>query len=121
MWTGILYDERSLGEAEALVDGWTHDEVAELRTRVWREGLRANFRGKPFTEVAERVVAIADGGLQRRAIPDPRSRKDERVHLERIRTLVGQGKTPADVLLEGMGRVKDQALAIVERASLKWR
>jgi glutamate--cysteine ligase len=121
MWTGVLYDEKSLGEAEALVEGWTHDEVVELRTRVWREGLRATFRGKPFVEIAERVVAIADGGLERRAIVAPRTRKDERVHLARIRTLVGQGKTPADVLLEGMDRVKDKPRAILDRASLKWR
>ena len=29
LWTGILYDDRALAEAEALVEGWTHDEVAD--------------------------------------------------------------------------------------------
>ena len=64
---GILYDDRALAEAEALVEGWTYDEVAELRTRAWQDGLRAAFRGGPLAEVAERMVAIADGGLERRA------------------------------------------------------
>src|SRR4029077_20358528 len=29
LWTGILYDERALGEAEALVADWTYEEVAD--------------------------------------------------------------------------------------------
>jgi glutamate--cysteine ligase len=120
LWTGLLYDDRALGDAEALVEGWRHDEVAELRTRAWREGLRASFRGRPLAAVAERMVAIADGGLERRKVVDPVSGKDERVHLARLRKLVGEGRTPADVLLEGMDREKDPANAIVERCALRW-
>jgi glutamate--cysteine ligase len=119
VWTGIFYDERALGEAEALIQGWTHDEVAELRTRVWRDGLRADFRGAPLAVLAERVVAIADGGLERRARTGPGG-KDERVHLTRLRKLVGEGRTPADVLLEGMNRESDPERAMLERAALKW-
>jgi|HubBroStandDraft_6_1064221.scaffolds.fasta_scaffold155919_1 glutamate--cysteine ligase len=118
LWTGLLYDERALGEVEALVEGWTYDEVAELRTRVWREGLRAVFRGRPLAEVAERVVAIADGGLERRGIVDSASGRDERVHLARLRKLVGEGRTPADALLEGMDREADPAKAMLERSAL---
>jgi glutamate--cysteine ligase len=120
LWTGILYDERALGEAEALVEGWTYDEVLELRTRVWREGLRASFRGRPLADAAVRMVAIAEGGLERRNIVDPVSGRDERVHLARLRKLVGEGRTPADVLLEGMNREKDPAKAMLERSALAW-
>jgi glutamate--cysteine ligase len=119
LWTGILYDDRALAEAEALVDGWTYDEVAELRTRVWREGPRAAFRGRPLAEVCERMVAIADGGLERRGITDPACGKDERVHLARLRKLVGEGRCPADVLLDGIEREPDLARAIIERSALK--
>ncbi len=119
LWTGVLYDERALAEAEALIDGWTYEEVAELRTRVWRDGLRARFRGRPLADVASRLVAIADGGLERRKRLSP-SGKDERVHLNRLRQLVGEGKTPADVLLEGMDREPSPASAIVERSTLRW-
>ena len=52
LWTGILYDDRALAEAEALVEGWTHDEVADLRTRAWRDGLRATFRGGSLVGIA---------------------------------------------------------------------
>jgi glutamate--cysteine ligase len=120
LWTGIFYDESALAEAEALVDGWTYGEVAQLRARAWREGLRAPFRGRPLAEVAERVVAIAEGGLGRRARIDPASGQDERVYLARLRKLVGEGRTPADALLEGMERESDPAKAIVERAAISW-
>ena len=117
LWTGILYDPRALAEAEALVTGWTHDEVAELRTRAWKEGLRAQFRGRSLVEVAERVVTIAEGGLERRARLDATGR-DERIYLTPLRNLVAQGKTPADVLLEGIDREPDLAAAIVKRTAL---
>jgi glutamate--cysteine ligase len=120
LWTGIFYDDQALAEADALVEGWAHDEVAELRTRVWQEGLRATFRGARLAAVAERVVAIAEGGLERRGRLDGKGGKDERVHLARLRKLVGEGRTPADVLLEGMEAEADPARAMLERAALRW-
>jgi glutamate--cysteine ligase len=120
LWTGVLYDEKALGEAEALVDGWTYAEVAELRLRVWREGLRAVFRGRPLAEVAERLVAIAEGGLERRGIVDAASGKDERVHLARLRRLVGEGKAPADILLAGMEKEPDPVAAMIARSTLTY-
>jgi glutamate--cysteine ligase len=119
LWTGILYDARALDEAEALVDGWTYDEVSELRTLAWRDGLRTTFRGGSLVAIAEKVVEIGEGGLERRARLDAAG-KDERIHVARLRKLVEQGKTPADVLLEGMDREPDPAKAIVERSSLRW-
>ncbi len=119
LWTGLLYDDRALAEAEELVEGWSHEEVAELRTRAWRDGLRANFRGRPLAAIAERTVAIGEGGLERRAIVDVATGKDERMHLARLRKLVGEGRCPADTLLEGLDREKDPALAMMERATLK--
>lgn len=120
LWTGIYYDDLALGQAEALVEGWVHDEIAELRTRAWHDGLRTAFRNAPLAAVAERVVAVAEGGLARRARVETSSGKDERVHLARLRRLVGQARTPADLLLEGLDHEKDPALALVERAALKW-
>ena len=119
LYAGLLYDETALTEAEALVAGWTYDEVAELRQRAWKEGLRAPFRGKPLAEIAERVISIGEGGLQRRARLDAQGR-DESIHLGKLRKLAGEGKTPADLLLEGMDREKDPERAMLERATLNW-
>jgi glutamate--cysteine ligase len=120
LWTGIFYDEGALGQAEALVDGWTYDEVAQLRLGAWRSGLGVPFRGRPLAEVAERVVTVAEGGLDRRRRIDATSGKDERVYLARLRKLVAEGRTPADVLLEGMEREGDPSKAIVERSAIPW-
>ena len=120
VWTGVFYDDRALAEADALIQGWTHEEVAELRTRVWRDGLRSPFRGRPLAEVAARLVAIARGGLERRAIVDPASGRDESVHLDRLSALVGQGQCPADLLLENLDREKDPRAAMLARSTLVW-
>jgi glutamate--cysteine ligase len=117
LYTGIFHDERALAESEALVDGWSYDEVVELRPRAAMEGLRASFRGERLADVAARFVAIAEGGLERRARLD-RSGKDERVHLARLKSLVAEGKTPAEALLEAVSREADMEKAIVEKASL---
>jgi glutamate--cysteine ligase len=120
LWTGIVYDEKALGEAEAMVADWTYEEIAELRTRAWREGLRAMFREVTLAAWAERVLALAEGGLARRARVDARSGRDERVHLARLRKLVAQGSTPADVLVDGLDHEKDPAAAMMERTALRW-
>jgi glutamate--cysteine ligase len=120
LWTGILYDDRALAEAEALVEGWSYDEVLDLRGRVWRDGLRATFRGRPLADVAQRLVAIGRGGLERRAIVDRACGKDETVHLARLASLVSKGWCPADALLDGMDREKDPRAAIIARTALVW-
>jgi glutamate--cysteine ligase len=121
LWTGIFYDDRALAEAEALIEDWRHDELAEFRRHVWHDGLRAVFRGASLAVVAERVIALAEGGLGRRARIDASSGKDERVHLARLKALAEQGRTPADQLLEQVRGASDPAAAIVERASLQWQ
>jgi glutamate--cysteine ligase len=120
LWTGVLYDDQAMSEAEALVDGWSFEEVDDLRKRAWRDGLRTPFRGRPLADVAQQLVTIADGGLERRGIVDGACGQDERVHLSRLRNLVAAGRTPADALLEGMDREADPLAAIVERTALKW-
>jgi glutamate--cysteine ligase len=119
LWTGIFYDARALAEAEALVTGWTYAEVLALRETAWKDGLRAVFRGRPLREVAERLFAIAEGGLERRACKDGKGR-DERVHLAKLKKLVEKGLTPADVLLEGMDKEADPLAAIAKRTALDW-
>jgi glutamate--cysteine ligase len=119
LWTGIFYDARALAEAEALVTGWTYEEVLALRQYAWKDGLRSSFRGGTLQTVAARLLEIAEGGLERRACKNEQG-KDERIHLAKLRGLVEQGKTPADVLLEGMDREADPLAAIAKRTALAW-
>jgi glutamate--cysteine ligase len=115
LWTGILYDDKALAEAEQLTRDYTFAEVQDLRSRVWKDGVRAQFRGAPLAKVAERVVEISEGGLARRGVLTPGG-KDERVHLKRLKELVSRGESPADRLLAQLKG--DPKKEILERAEL---
>ena len=109
LWTGIYYDDRAFSEAEALSESWAHDEVSELRETLWQDGLRAKFRGAPIQKLAERLIEIAEGGLERRGFKRPSDGKDERVHLARLKELIAKGCTPADELLAVVKANADRA------------
>src|SRR5262249_11434890 len=97
LWTGILYDARALDEADELTRSFTFAELDAVRPHIAEKALGAAFRGKPLAALAERVLSIAEGGLERRARLN-RSGKDERVHLARLRALVEKGWSPSDAL-----------------------
>ena len=121
LWTGILYDDVALAEAETLAADLTHEELLAVRQRIPFDGLRAPWRGKTLVPLAQRVVDIADRGLARRAIAGSAqwAGHDERVHLAPIKTLVASGKCPADLLREGMPTSGDALRkAILERATV---
>lgn len=111
LWTGVLYDERALSEAEALCADFTHDELLEARRQIPTLALQTPFRGKTLVAVAERLVDIASGGLERRGCMGPGG--DERVLLAGLEALVSRGRCPADDLLDGLdaGRFVEQVIA----------
>jgi len=115
LWTGILYDDQALAEAEALVADYQVAELDEVRQRVPADGLRTPFRGRPLAAVAERVVDIARGGLVRRAIKDAAG-KDESVHLDAISRLVARAECPAAELRARVAGASDLRAAILEHA-----
>jgi glutamate--cysteine ligase len=75
--------------------------VERDRPELIRTGLNATFCGRSVRSLAERVVEIANGGLARRRRLSTEGR-DETIHLARLAQLVAIGKTPADVLTEGL-------------------
>lgn len=117
LFTGILYDKQALAEADALTADWTHDEVNASRKEVWQKGLGARFRAGTYQPHAERLVEIAEGGLERRGFLSP-SGKDERAHLTRLKELVSKGESPADRLLEGLAHIPNQRAEIIARCDL---
>jgi glutamate--cysteine ligase len=117
LWTGIFYDDTALAQADALTESFEHEEMTQLRSLLQRDGLRATFRGEPLAKLAQSVVEIAKGGLSRRKRLDPRGR-DETIHLASLDKLAQEARSPADVLLEGMGRETDFAAAVIRRARL---
>jgi glutamate--cysteine ligase len=120
LWTGLYYDEKALAAADALTADWGHEEVSTLRPEIARLGVRASFRGKPLVALAQKVLELAEGGLERRA----RKRadgKDERIHLAEVRRLLDQGRCPADDLLDGIDQAPDFRREVMHRADLEPR
>ena len=74
--------------------------------------LLGTFRGRPLVELAGDALAIAEGGLQRRAIPgfvDP----DESGFLATLREIVTSGTSPSDEML---GRFENERNGDADRA-----
>ena len=94
-WVGLLYDDQALAEAWELVRDFSMDERNALRDGVPREGLTLAFRGETVRELAGKVLAIARGGLQRRAVIDSDG-NDESAYLDVLDTIVASGRTAAD-------------------------
>ena len=97
-WVGLLYDDNSLAAASELVRGWTFEEMETLRSEVPRSALRTEFRGGNVQNLALEVLAMAKGGLARRARPDGNS-ADESGFLDPLFEIAQSGVTPADEIL----------------------
>lgn len=121
LWTGILYDDKALAAAAAMTADWTYDEVNASRKEVWQKGLGARFRAGTLQPLAEALIEIAKGGLERRAYRSTglNEGEDERVYLARLEALVAEGKTPADGLLEGLEHASDMRAEILRRCDLR--
>ena len=112
LFTGILYDERALAEADAFVRELDLDQLIAARPALVQLGLAARVGDRPMQALAERVLEIAEGGLARRAFLNDHG-KDERIHLELLTSLVHNGKTPADAIIEGLNADSTPSVADV--------
>jgi glutamate--cysteine ligase len=101
LFTGILYDEQALSEAEVFARELDLDQLIAARPSLVQFGLATRVGDRPMQALAERILEIAEGGLARRASLNDHG-KDERIHLELLSSLVQNGKTPADALIEGL-------------------
>ena len=99
LWVGLLYDGEALEEAWALCRDWTHEEHQGLRDQVPRLALKAPFSGGTVQDVAKQVLAIAAGGLKRRAMALSYI-EDESHFLKPLQEIADSGVTPAERALE---------------------
>jgi glutamate--cysteine ligase len=98
LFTGLLYDDAALADAEEMARGVELDDALVSRAEVPRLGLQGRLGDRPLRSIAERLLEIAGGGLARRARRNERG-EDESVYLRPLAALVGAGQTPADLLL----------------------
>ncbi|HEX2763529.1 MAG TPA: glutamate--cysteine ligase [Allosphingosinicella sp.] len=100
LWVGLLYDPGALDAAWEEVKAWPLEERQRLRDEVPALGLAARTpAGEPLRDLARRILAIAEGGLNARARLNGAG-DNESGFLDPLRETVGRGLTPAEVLLE---------------------
>lgn len=117
IFTGIFYDERALSEAEALVAPYSTEQLLRLRAEVGKSALASQIGGAPILETVNRMVAIARGGLERRARKRADGR-DEAVYLEPLEARLAKGRCPADDLIDALRRTGSVAEALFETVRL---
>jgi glutamate--cysteine ligase len=114
LWTGILYDDVALEQAERLTREWTHEQMEHVRELAIMRGLETPFLGGKLADAALSVFRIARDGLQRRGRKHPETGEDETGYLDEILPLLNHGMTPADRLVAGIerriGSVRDEIL-----------
>jgi glutamate--cysteine ligase len=90
LMAGLYYDPDALRAAEALTQGWTAEDRQKLRDDVPALGLAAKVRGRDLRAVALDVLAIAHGGLKRRARLNKKG-EDETLYLRPLQTIAESG------------------------------
>ena len=94
LMAGLYYDADALRSAEDLVSGWSAEERQRLRDDVPRMGLAAMIRGRELRSFAIDMLAIARGGLKRRARRNEKG-EDETIWLKPLEAIAHSGRSPA--------------------------
>jgi glutamate--cysteine ligase len=99
LFVGLFYDRAALDGALELTKGWSAEERETLRAEVPRLALRARVHGREARDIARDMLALARGGLARRAARDA-SGRDETIYLAPLEAIVESGRTLAEQRLE---------------------
>jgi glutamate--cysteine ligase len=111
-WVGLLYDPIAQDEALQLVRTWSIDQILALHTQVPRQGLAASIGNRTLQEVAQDVLAISAGGLQRRA--KMAMGHDESLYLAPLFDIAHTGRTLATDMIELFEKI-GSVEAVVEK------
>jgi glutamate--cysteine ligase len=115
--TGLVYDDRALDETLELMLPFGHAEMQAARSCLVVEGLHAKVGSHAALGLAERLLEISQGGLERRNVRDEHGHT-EAVLLEPLQQLIAKGRTPADEMVAGLQRFPTPA-EVIDRARLE--
>ena len=82
-----------------LVKGWSWDERMQVYLDSHHDALSARIRRYSLLDLAKELFQIAWEGLKRQKALNEQ-RQDETIYLDPLKTLLFQGRCPADVLIE---------------------
>jgi len=92
---GIMYNDEALEQAEEIIKGLTWEELNILRNEVPKYGLDMRFKKYGLAEIAAELISIAEYSLKSRT-----EEYDETIYLAKIKELVSEGNTPADIVIK---------------------
>ena len=101
LYAGLLYDEQALDRAEALALSLDYAPMAAALPDLVTRGLETRVGERAVRDIAVEILDIARAGLVRRDRKSPQG-NDESIHLSRLTELTEAGRSPADVLTEGL-------------------
>jgi len=96
---GVFYDNDCLQAGWDLVKGWTWDERMQIYLDSHRDALAARVRRYALLELARELLQIAWEGLRRQRALNVQG-DDETIYLKPLKSLLDDGKCPADILIE---------------------
>ncbi|HEY7715468.1 MAG TPA: glutamate--cysteine ligase [Candidatus Binatia bacterium] len=96
---GVFYDRDCLMAAWDLVKGWSWDERMETYLDSHQNALAARFRRYTLLDLARELLQIGWEGLRRQHSLN-KNGDDETIYLDPLKTLLFQGKCPADIVIE---------------------
>ena len=96
---GVFYDSDCLQAAWDLVKMWSWDERMQAYLDSHRDALAARVRRYALLDLAKELLQIAWEGLRRQKAVNSQG-DDETIYLDPLKTLLSQGKCPADLLVE---------------------
>lgn len=96
---GVFYDADCLQAAWDLVKDWSWDERMQAYLDSHRDALAARVRRYSLCDLAKELFQIAWEGLRRQNARN-KAGEDETIYLSSLKTLLFQGKCPADLLVE---------------------
>lgn len=93
LWKGILYNAHAREKAWELMAAPSTQELEKLMRDASRKGFRAKYRGATVHFLAEKLLAIAQTGLDAQL-------KNEAIYIKPLVDMVNRGETYAEQLLK---------------------
>jgi len=112
LWKGLLYDETAIQQAWDMVADWTYEEVVCMRNKAPAMAFKTSFRDTTLLQLAETMLDIANGGLERLNCLSPGG-QNETIHLIPLMNAVTHGQTQAEQWLDAYAQHWDENIDMI--------
>ena len=99
LWKGIMYNHDALDAAWDLVKDFSWDEIQELRYSVPKLALEAKVKNIKVVDLAKELFNISEKALKIQPNMNEKG-QNESIYLEKLKELLFNNKTPADIILK---------------------